>query len=162
MEEKIKKIDKERIKKAIDETFNVDPKNVKELWRKGFLLTEQKKYNEAKKYLDKALRINPKDRNALQQKGNLLRVLGKYKEAIEYFDKALEVDPKYTTALFMKIVFLEELIEPCLDKPNLSKDCIRMVHTINKSRKVLKKMIGETPGMKPWLGEHFPDWDKNR
>jgi tetratricopeptide (TPR) repeat protein len=152
MKEKIKQIDKERIKKAIDETFNVDPKNVKELWQKGFLLTKRKKYDEAKKCLDEALKINPRDQNALKQMGNLLRILGKYEDALEYYNEVLEMNPKEKLSLWMKIYCLEELIKPCLNKNNPGEKCLSLVKQIKECRESLKKyLIEENPNLKSYL-----------
>ena len=64
------------------------------LIKKGTLLLDSAKYDEALECFDKVLSLEPKNTRAWNQKGVALRSLGRYDEAIECFNKALEIVPK--------------------------------------------------------------------
>ncbi len=80
--------------KAI-ETAN-STQDLAQAWiRKGFVLQEQGKYEEAVNALDNATNADPKNEMAWKIKGVLLwRELKRYDEAIKSFDKALQINPK--------------------------------------------------------------------
>ena len=68
--------------------------NIDELIKKGKLLLEEGKFEEALGFFDQALLLNQKDPELWNHKGIALRSIGRYDEALECFNKSLELDPR--------------------------------------------------------------------
>ena len=68
--------------------------NIDELIKKGKLLLEENKFEEALGFFDQALLLNQKDPELWNHKGVALRSIGRYDEALECFNKSLELDPR--------------------------------------------------------------------
>ena len=68
--------------------------NIDELIKKGKLLLEENKFEEALGFFDQALLLNQKDPELWNHKGIVLRSIGRYDEALECFNKSLELDPR--------------------------------------------------------------------
>jgi len=130
-EEKVRKALTEGNKKAInylDKILKIDPKNLKALSFKGFVLQQAGKFGEARYYYDQALEVNPNDYLTLSQKANLLMHQGRYEVAIDYCDKAHKVNPEDPTPLFTKLVCLENLLKGLSTNPEaLSKESLEVL-----------------------------------
>ncbi|CAK74556.1 unnamed protein product (macronuclear) [Paramecium tetraurelia] len=73
-----------------------------ELYKKGYKLNCNDKYEEAIQVVDQALNFNPKPKLSLWCKASILKQLGQYNEAIIWADKASQVDPKDSYIIFTK------------------------------------------------------------
>ena len=82
--------------------LEVEPNNVDALGKKGDVLVNLGKFENAGLYFDKVLKLDPGNVNALTGKGNALAQLGNFEEAISYFNKVLEVEPNNVDALGKK------------------------------------------------------------
>ena len=67
---------------------------IDELVKKGTLLIEEGKFEEALGYFDQALLLDQTDPELWNHKGVALRSIGRYDEAIECFNKSLEIGPR--------------------------------------------------------------------
>ena len=67
---------------------------IAELVKKGILLIEEGKFEEALGYFDQALLLDQTDPELWNHKGVALRSIGRYDEAIECFNKSLEIEPR--------------------------------------------------------------------
>ncbi len=72
--------------------------NIDDLIRKGKILLEENKFEEALGFFDQALLLNQNDPELWNYKGVVLRSIGRYDEALECFNKSLELDPRDKTA----------------------------------------------------------------
>jgi tetratricopeptide (TPR) repeat protein len=61
--------------------------------RKGKVLSELKRYDEAIKCYDEGINLSPNSKEALFEKGNALNNVGRHEEAVDYFNQAIKVDP---------------------------------------------------------------------
>jgi Flp pilus assembly protein TadD len=72
--------------------------DIDDLVRKGKILLEENKFEEALGFFDQALLLNQNDPELWNYKGVVLRSIGRYDEALECFNKSLELDPRDKTA----------------------------------------------------------------
>ncbi len=68
--------------------------NIDDLVKKGKILLEENKFEEALGFFDQALLLNQNDPELWNYKGVALRSIGRYDEALECFNKSLELDPR--------------------------------------------------------------------
>jgi len=68
--------------------------NIDDLVKKGKILLEENKFEEALGFFDQALLLNQDDPELWNHKGVALRSIGRYDEALECFNKSLELDPR--------------------------------------------------------------------
>jgi tetratricopeptide (TPR) repeat protein len=85
-------------REAVNPAIEIEPKNAT-LWsKKGYVLDDLGKYEEALQAYDKALMLDPDDASIWINKGITLKKIGKYDEAIKAYDKALGLNPKLAMA----------------------------------------------------------------
>ena len=68
--------------------------NIEDLVKKGKILLEENKFEEALGFFEQALLLNENDPELWNHKGVALRSIGRYDEALECFNKSLELDPR--------------------------------------------------------------------
>ena len=68
--------------------------------RKGKVLVELNRYEEALAAYDQALKIEPKYAYAWNNRGQILANLGRHEEALDAYQKTLEIDPEDTTTWY--------------------------------------------------------------
>jgi len=68
--------------------------NIDDLVKKGKILLEENKFEEALGFFEQALLLNQDDPELWNHKGVALRSIGRYDEALECFNKSLELDPR--------------------------------------------------------------------
>ena len=64
------------------------------LVKKGQILMDEGKFNDALGYFEQALLLNQNDPDLWNNKGIALRSLGRYEESMECFNKSLEIEPR--------------------------------------------------------------------
>ena len=68
--------------------------NIVNLVKKGKVLLDENKFEEALGFFEQALLLNQNDPELWNYKGVALRSMGRYDEALECFNKSLELDPR--------------------------------------------------------------------
>ena len=94
---------------AFDKILELNPKDDKAWFNRGFALRRLERYEEAVASYDKSLAINPNDDAAWFYRGNTLEELERYEEAVASYDKSLAINPNDDTAWFNRGIALEEL-----------------------------------------------------
>jgi tetratricopeptide (TPR) repeat protein len=85
-------------REAVNPAIEIEPKNATFWSKKGYVLDDLGKYEEAVQAYDAAIRLDPYDASTWINKGITLKKIGKYDEAIKAYDKALGLDPKLAMA----------------------------------------------------------------
>lgn len=67
---------------------------IETLVKKGQILMDEGKFNDALGYFEQALLLNQNDPDLWNNKGIALRSLGRYEESMECFNKSLEIEPR--------------------------------------------------------------------
>src|SRR5689334_4599386 len=81
-----------------------------ESWqRKGFILNNLQRNQEALECFDKAISLNPVDADLIVSRGLTLDSCGRFEEAIACYDRVLEMDGSNEDALFNKALTMERL-----------------------------------------------------
>ncbi len=65
-----------------------------ELVKKGQVLMDDGKYDDALGFFEQALLLNRNNPDLWNYKGVALRSLGRYEESMECFNKSLEIEPR--------------------------------------------------------------------
>ena len=86
----------------IDKILEKNPEDVSAILKKGKLLLENNKDEEALAVFERVLDIETENELVLMTIGVVIGFLGKHKEAIRIFDKVLEINPKNDVALAIK------------------------------------------------------------
>ncbi len=71
---------------------------IKELVRKGQVLLDEGRYEDALDFFEQALLLNQNDPDLWNHKGVALRSLGRYEESMACFNKSLEIEPRDKSA----------------------------------------------------------------
>ena len=79
------------------------------IFRKGHMMEEQSKFDDALKCYEKALEINPKERLIIQRRANLLEKLGKHLDLLDFYDTELANQPNNTILLRLKGRILKKI-----------------------------------------------------
>lgn len=125
---------KEKLKKELEKwehEIALDPKNAEAYFKRGNILSELERKEEALSSYRNAIEVNPNDNKAYCNKGVVLFDLGRKEEALACYNKAIEINPNEDKPYCNKgiILFLlgqsEEALS-CYDKaieinPNSSK-----------------------------------------
>ncbi|CAD8212541.1 unnamed protein product [Paramecium pentaurelia] len=144
--------------------YQLDENDIKlseDLYKQGYQLYLDKKYNEAIEQLDKSIQINPNNQVSISCKGQCLRLLNKFEDAITWLDKALAIDPKHVVSLSDKgqclrllnkfedaITWLDKAL--AIDPKHVSSlcikgDCLRFLKQYDKSLTFLNQALSINP-----------------
>ena len=67
---------------------------IEELVKKGKILMDDGKFDDALGFFEQALLLNQNDPDLWNNKGIALRSLGRYEESMDCFNKSLEIEPR--------------------------------------------------------------------
>ena len=89
-------MNEEKLKEELEKwehEIALDPKNIEAYFKRGNVLNDLGRKEEALDSYDKALKINPNYDAIYYNRGNVLNDLGKKEEALDSYDKALKINP---------------------------------------------------------------------
>ncbi|CAD8090447.1 unnamed protein product [Paramecium sonneborni] len=118
---------------------------VEEYFRKGQILKNEYKYEEAISYFDKALSLNPKHLLSLHEKSESLGFMENYHDAIYWANKALSIDSNHVDSLQTKADSLkfcgnyQEAIKLAEKALSINSNHVNSLQTIASSLKSLGK-----------------------
>ncbi len=99
-DEAIEKGDLLEARKAVQSALILDENNIEALRREGYLLLEDRKYEDAKAIYEKIRTLDPNDDVAHDSLANTLHKLGEDEAAQNHHRKAIELDPTYAPHYF--------------------------------------------------------------
>jgi len=99
-DEAVEKGDLLEARKAVQSALILDPNNIEALRREGYLLLEDRAYEEAKSVYEKILSLDPNDDMAHDALANTLHHLKEDEAAKEHHEKAIALDPEYAPHYF--------------------------------------------------------------
>ena len=97
---KIHKDDEEELK-TLDQILEIH-QDLESLFRKGDILENQNKFEEALECFEKALEVSPKERVILERRANLLEMFGRHLELLDFYDAELANQPNNIVLLRLK------------------------------------------------------------
>jgi len=139
----IQKGDLLEARKAVQSALIIDENNIEALRREGYLLLEDREYEEAKKVYEKILSLDPNDDIAHDSLANTLHKLGEDEAAQDHHRKAIELDPEYAPHYFN---YANTLYDMGLKEGALMN--YKKAYELDDSIEEAKKMIEELEGKK--------------
>ncbi len=121
-----------------DRILETNPENAEALVKRGDILHQLRRYDDAVHSYNRALKIQPRDKDALNRRGNALLELNRHEEALESYDSALEIAPHNAALLFNRGNVLQQLgrLDEALEnyerassfKPDLTEAVMEQAH----------------------------------
>lgn len=112
---------------SCEQAIKRDSKNYSAWYKKGQLLFEQQRNQEALSCFDQAIKIDSTSHTIWFDHGNVLLLLRQYDEALKSYNQAIKIKPNFYLALVKKGDILST------QKPRIAADCYEQALKINQN-----------------------------
>lgn len=120
---------------SCDQALKRDSANYSAWYKKGQLLSQQQRNQEALTCFNQSLNLNSNSHTVWFDQANILLLLNQYNEAIESYSKAIKIKPDFYLAWVKKGDLLST------QKPRIAADCYEQALKINsKDSELLRKL----------------------